>query len=155
MVVVIVLFSSFSSFSATVFAGDLAIIVHNQNPIDNVSFKDLVRIFKQEKQYWEGDKRIYLVMQETGSSGKEIVLKKIYQMNDEELKKFWLTKLFRGEITSFPKTLSSIEAIKRLVTSVPNAIGFIDVFFADGSIKVLRIDGRLPGEESYKLSDLK
>lgn len=135
------------------YAGDLAVIVNKENVTDGVSYKDLVKIFKQEKKYWEDGQKIYLVMHETGSSEKRIALKKIYKMGDEELKKFWLAKMFRGEIPSFPKTLGSSEAIKRLVGQVPNSIGLIDAALVDGSVKVLRIEGRLPGEKGYVLGE--
>ena len=136
------------------YTGDIAIIVYKDNPTTDLSFKDLVKIFEQEEQYWKDNRKIYLIMQPSGRPEKETVLKKIYnKSNDEELKKFWLGKMFRGEITSFPKTLSSNEAVKRFVSQLPDSIGFIDSSFADESVKVLRIDGKLPGEKGYVLAD--
>lgn len=134
-------------------AGEIAVIVSKANPTEAISFRELVKIFKQEKQYWETGGKIYLIMQETGAAEKATVLKKIYQMEEQELKKFWLGKLFRQEIASFPKTLSSNEAVKRFVSQVPSAVGVIDASFVDDSVKVLRIDGKGPGESGYVLAD--
>lgn len=134
-------------------AGEIAVIVNNDNPVDEVSYGHLVKIFKQEKQHWNDGRQIYLIMQEAGSPEKELVLKKIFKMDHEELKKFWLTRIFRGEISSFPKTLSSNAAVKRFVSQVAVAIGFIDVSYVDKSVKILRIDGKLPGEKGYFLAD--
>lgn len=130
-------------------AGDIAIIVNKANLTEEVSFNGLVKIFRQEKQYWESGKKIYLVMQEAGGPEKEIVLKKIYKMNNEELKKFWLAKVYRGEISTFPKTLGSNEGVKRFVSQVPNAVGFVDSDYLDNSVKVLKIDGKLPKDKGY------
>ena len=91
-------------------------------------------------------------MRETGSVEKQIVLEKIYQMDEQVLKKFWLAKLYQGEIPAYPKTLASNEAVKRFISAVPNAIGFIDAAFVDDRVQVLRIDGKLPGERGYALS---
>jgi len=91
-------------------------------------------------------------MQEEGSLAKKIVLEKIYGMSSNELKRFWLAKIYRGELTSFPKTFSSDGSVLRFVSQVPNAIGFIDAAMADGSVKVLRIDGRRPNTEGYLLT---
>ena len=140
-----------SAVSAT--SGDIAIIVNKANPTDELSSTDLVKIFAQDKQYWENGKKVYLIMQEAGSLEKKVILKKIYKMGDEELKRFWLAKMFREEIASFPKTLSSNEAVKRFISQVPNAIGFIDASFVDESVKVLRIDKKLPGEKGYVLGE--
>lgn len=136
------------------FAGEVAIVVNKENPSEGVSFRELVKIFKQEKQFWESGKKVYLLMRETGAPEKAVILRKLYTMkDDEELKKFWLEKVFRNEIASFPKTLSSDEAIKRFVRQVPNAIGFIDAASVDDRVKTLRIDGKLPGEAGYALTD--
>ncbi len=135
------------------YASDVVVVVNKTNPIDNISFQKLVKIFKQERQYWTAGKKIYLVLQEEGSSEKEIALKKIYKMNAIDLKKFWLAKIFREEISSFPQTLASNEAVKQFVSHVPNAISLINAAFVDESLKVLRINGKSFGEKGYALSE--
>lgn len=127
-------------------AEEVAIIGNKEITVDNISFKELVNILKQEKQYL-GNKKIYLIMQETGTREKKIILKRIYSMTDEELKKFWLSKMFRGEIAEFPKTLSSNQAVKSFVSRVPNAIGFIDADSLDDTVKFLKIDKKLPKDK--------
>lgn len=134
------------------FSLDVAIIVNKQNPVSSVSLTELTKLLKQEKQYWEGGKKVYVILQEAGSNEKKIVLKRVYQMTDEDLKKYWLGKMFRGEIASFPKTLGSSEAVKRFISQVPNAIGFIDSSVVDSSVKALNVDGKSPGQEGYPLS---
>ena len=151
MVALLVVLSAVSPSLA--YPGDVAIIVSKENGTNEVSFRDLARIFKLEQQYWDSGKKIYLVMRETGAVEKETVLAKIYQMDDAELKTFWLGKLFRQEIASFPTTLSSDEAVKRFVSQVPNAVGFLDAAAVDDRVMVLRIDGKLPMENGYKLTD--
>lgn len=134
-------------------AMEIAVVVNKENPIESLTSDDLTRIFKQEKQYWENGKKIYFLMQETGSPEKEVVLRKIFKMDHESLKKFWLTKMFRGEISSFPKTLSSNAAVKRFTNQSESAIGYIDADETDTSVKVLLINGKRPGETGYPLTD--
>jgi len=134
-------------------AGDVAVIVHKENATHEVSYGELVKLFKQDQQFWDDGQRIYLLLRETGSAEKQVVLEKIYKMDARALKKFWLGKLYRGDIPSYPKTLGSNEAIARFVSQVPNAIGFIDAAYVDDRVQALRIDGKLPGEPGYVLSD--
>ena len=61
--------------------------------------------------------------------------------------------MFREELSYFPQVLSSDEAIKRFVAQAANAIGFIDASSVDDHVKVLRIEGKLPAEAGYALSD--
>lgn len=133
-------------------AADLAVVVSPDNPIDDIQWKDLVKIFKLEKQYWRGREKVYLVLRESGSREKGVVLEKIYQTSDEGLKKMWLAKMYREEITSFPRVLNSNEAVIRFVNQVPTAISVIDASHRDGRVKTLRINGALPGEEGYPLT---
>lgn len=135
------------------FARNVAVIVNKGNPVKEITLTELSKIMKLERQYWEGGKKVYLILQESGSAEKEVLLKKVYRMSDQDLKKYWLGKMFRGEISSFPKTLSSSEAIKRFISQVPNAIGVIDPVAADADVKILKVDGKRPGDEGYVLAD--
>lgn len=134
-------------------ATEIAVIVHPDNALEDISFGELSKIFKAEKQFWGSGERIYFLLRESGSKEKEIILQKLYGMSETDLKKFWLTKLFREEIPSFPKTIQSNEAVKRFVSRVPNAIGFIDAASADNTVKILTIDGVSAGSENYPLTD--
>ena len=134
-------------------SADVAVIVNKSNPETEFSFREVTRIFKMEKKYWKDGRKIYFVMQEAGALEKQIILKKVFKMNAQQLKKFWLAKIFRAEISSFPKTLGSNESVIRFVREVPYAVGFINASSLDKSIKVLAIDGKRPGQVGYLLTD--
>ncbi len=130
---------------------EISIIVNKANPIVRISFNELVKIFKMERQSWKDGKKVYMIMQEAGSIEKDIVLKRIYKMDHSSLKKFWMGRIFRGDISSFPIVLSSNDAVKMFVSQISNAIGFINSETLDSSVKALEIDGRFPGTDGYIL----
>ncbi len=134
-------------------AKELAVVVHKDNEADEVSLEQLRRIFTLEQKFWKKGDRIYLLLWESGGPQKQIILDKVYRMSEPDLKRFWINQMFLGEASSFPKTLNSDEAVKRFVRSVPNAVGFIDAEAADGTVKVLKIDGKAAGDPSYPLKD--
>ena len=134
-------------------SAEVAIVVNRSNPISEQALKELVAIFEQRQQFWKTGERIHLILQESARPEKQIILRKVYRKGDEELKKYWLMKVFKGEIAGVPTTLSSNEAVKRFVRQVPNAIGFVDATTVDETVKVLRIEGLLPGDPGYPLSD--
>lgn len=137
--------------SVTGWAADVAVVVHPSNPQSDISSADLVQILKMERQHWGAGGRIYVVLQESGTPEKTLVLRKLYRMKDAELKQHYLGKLYRGEIASFPRIAHSNAAARRLVSQAPNAISFIDAAAVDSTVKVMRIDGRRPGEPGYVL----
>ena len=132
-------------------AADVAIIVSRDNPVDELQWKELVKIFRLEKPYWDHHERVYLVLRETGSPEKSVVLDKIYRTSDAGLKRLWLGKINREEMIEFPRVLNSNEAVIRFVSQVPSAIGFVDASSADDRVKIVRIDGLLPGSDGYPL----
>jgi len=131
---------------------DVAFVVHPDNPETDVSSEELVRMLRQERQRWKEGGKIYLVFQASGSPVREVVLRRVFRMDDLELKQFWLRKLYSGEIASFPHVVSSDAAVKRIVHLAPRALGFVDGSTVDSAVKVLRVDGKLPGQPGYFLS---
>src|SRR5262249_28364422 len=133
-------------------APHVAVISNPANPGRELSLRELKKILKAEKLYWDDGKKVYLVLQESGSAEKEILREKLLKMPESEVKKAMLAKLFRGEITALPKTVSSRASVVKFVATVPNAIGYVDAAAVDPSVRVLKIDGRAPGEPGYELS---
>jgi hypothetical protein len=109
-------------------------------------------MLREEQQHWKGGRRIYLILLEAGSPERELMLRRVYRMTDVQLKQFWLAKLYRGEIAAFPRVVASSAAAKRLVAQAPNALAFIDAAAVDDTVKVLRVEGRRPGEPGYRLA---
>lgn len=131
---------------------EVAVVVNKENPVDNLSLRELVKIFKQEKQHWDTGKPVYLLLREAGSPEMAMMLRVVYGMReDQELKTYWLGMMFREVIASFPQVLTSAEAVKRFVSQAPNTIGVIDAASVDDRVKVLQIEGKLPGEPGYLL----
>lgn len=130
---------------------EVAVVVNPEREVTDLSRSELERIFRLRRQRWADGQRIYLLMREEGSSEKSIVLDRIYRMSGDELKRFWLAKIYRGELASFPKTLGSGQAVISFVARAKNAIGFVDAREVDDSVRVVRIEGRLPGSDGYLL----
>ena len=82
---------------------------------------------------------------------RELVLKVIYRMSEGKFKQYWVSKIFRAEATSGPKIVFSNTMAGQLVAAVPGAIAFINAKEVPPGLKVLPIDGRLPGQPGYPL----
>jgi hypothetical protein len=49
------------------------------------------------------------------------------------------------------KIVGSDEDLLRMVESTPGAVGILDVYSINSSVKVLRVDGKLPFDMGYAL----
>jgi len=47
--------------------------------------------------------------------------------------------------------LASPEILRKFVFNAPGAIGYLRASDVDDSVKVVRVDGRMPEEEDYRL----
>lgn len=130
---------------------NLAIVVNLSNPVDNLSMAELRRIFLGERGHWPNGRRITLVMLEPRQPERAAVLSGIYQMSENGFNNHFLHGLFTGEVFVSPKTLATPEGVRKFIFNVPGAIGYLRATYVDKSIKVIRIDERLPDDKGYKL----
>ena len=130
---------------------NLAIVVNLSNPVNDLTMADLRRVFLGERGHWQNGRRITLVMLEPGWQERDAVLSGIYHMNETEFNKHFLHGLFTGEVFVSPKTLSTPEGVRKFIFNVPGAIGYLRASDVDKTVKVIRIDERLPGDKGYKL----
>jgi hypothetical protein len=133
-------------------ARELALIVHPQNPVSSLTAIDLREILLMERQHWSGGGRIYLLLPETGSPEKELLLRRALKMSEDRLRRHYLGKLYGGEIPAFPRVASSGAEARRIVSRAPNALAVVDASAVDSSVKLVRIGGRRPGEPEYLLA---
>jgi ABC-type phosphate transport system substrate-binding protein len=133
-------------------AGDVAIIVNPAHPQAALTMKELERVFRLDQQRWRSGDKVELVLQVSASDKQALVQDRIYHMESEELRKYWLGKVFRGELTSAPRAFSSDLSVRAFVAANTHAIGYIDSVLVDDTVKVLSIDGKRPGEKGYPLA---
>ena len=79
------------------------------------------------------------------------MLNKIYEMNEDEFRRYWIAKMFRAEVPRGPKVVFSTGMTLDLVIAIPNSISFMRADNVTDDVKVVRIDGKLPGEDGYPL----
>jgi ABC-type phosphate transport system substrate-binding protein len=127
----------------------LGIVVNRSNPVENLSFAELRKIFLGEQSHWSNGRRITVVMLEPGKQERQAVLTQIYRMDDKDFNKHFVQGMFTGEIHAAPKTLGTSAEVLKFVLNVPGAIGYVRVTEADESVKVVHIDSRLPGDKDY------
>jgi ABC-type phosphate transport system substrate-binding protein len=133
-------------------AAPIAVIVHEDVPVDEVSLPELRRIFRGERLFWAGDMTITLLAPPRGSRERQVLLGKVYERRSEaEYKRFWINKLFDKRGQTAPKITGSPKMSASLVREIPGAIALVPADRIPRGVKVLRIDGRSPGEEGYPL----
>jgi len=131
--------------------GDLAIVAHPGTPVDQMSLSELRQYLKGERQFWKPDLPVVLFVRAATSQERTAVLGVIYQMSEPQFNQYWIAKQFRAEATSAPTKLNSNALTQQFVATTPGAIGFMAARDVKPGVKVVKIDGHLPGEQGYRL----
>lgn len=129
----------------------LAIVVHKNTEVENLSLSELRNIFRANQQFWPNRSRIVLLVRAAQSDERDYVLSNIYEMTEDEFRRYWIAKMFRAEVPTGPKVVFSTGMTLDLVIAIPNSISFMRADNVTDDIKVVRIDGKLPGEDGYPL----
>lgn len=141
----------FRTVVVTAQAEDLAVIVHPDVPEEDLSLGQIRTLLLGERQYWKPDLRVTLLIRAPVARERDIVLKRIYRMNEGQFRRYWIGKVFRAETVSGPKIVYSNEMAVNLVAAVPGSITFVAAGAVPGGVKVLKVDGKLPGQPGYTL----
>jgi hypothetical protein len=104
-----------------------------------------------EQQFWTSNLRVTLLLRAPVAREREVILRVIYHMNEAEFRQFWISKLFRAEAVSGPKLVYSNETATELVSVLPGSVAFVEASQVPKGLKILKIDGKLPGQPGYPL----
>ena len=129
----------------------LAIIVNQSNSVDELSLAELRAVFLGERSHWPNGRRITLVMMEQGQPEREAILREICRLSEADFRRRILQGLFTGEVLVSPKTLATPVGVRKFVFNVPGAIGYLRPEDVDASVKVIRVEGRLPSDTEYSV----
>jgi ABC-type phosphate transport system substrate-binding protein len=136
--------------AASAQSGDIAVVVNADNPIAGVTLSDLRKIFAGERHSWPGGVPIKLVVRVPGCR-ERLALLHILNMSESEYKQYWTALVLRGEAASEPVAVFSNGFQKEAIKAMPGAIALMDSQDAKAGVKVIKLDGHLPGEAGYAL----
>jgi hypothetical protein len=132
-------------------AAPVAIVVSQELPVDGVSFAEVRQLFLGERQFWNPQLRVVLLMRAPVAPERDVILRTIYQMSEAQFRQYWISKVFRADIAAGPKIIYSSEMATELVGAIPGALAFVDASQIPKGLKVLKIDGKLPTDKTYPL----
>jgi len=141
----------YPSMAQTARGTDIAVVVHPDTPVTDLSLAEVRKVLLGERQYWTSKLPVVLLIRAPVARERDVVLRVIYQMSEAQFKQYWVAKIFRAEVASPPKIVYSNDVQLELVSAIPGAIAFVDARNVRPGLKVLRVDGHLPGEQGYPL----
>ena len=130
---------------------DVAVIVHRDVPVDSLTLSELRRLVLGDREFWPGSLRVTLLIRAPVANERDVILRAICQMTEAQFRQHWIGKVFRADAAVAPKIVYSTEMAIDMANRIPGAIAFLDASRATRTMKVVRIDGKLPGDREYPL----
>lgn len=131
--------------------GPVAIVVHKDTEIENLSLLELRSIFLANQQFWPDRTRIILLVRAPKSDERDFILSTIYEMDEAQFRQYWIAKMFRAEVPRGPKVVFSTGMMLELVIAIPGSISFVNIDEVTDDVKVVKVDGMLPTDPGYPL----
>jgi hypothetical protein len=123
---------------------DIAVVVNPQNATKELSLQALRRLYRGEQHSWDGKVPVVLLIRAFGAPEREVALRVVLRMEETEYFHYWADR--KKPVVTFSNGTQT-----EAVASIPGAIALVRARDVRHGIKVLRVDGRLPGQEGYPL----
>jgi hypothetical protein len=143
-----------SSAHAQCMPNGLAVVVNKANSTESLSMAQLRRLLLGDLRNWPDKKVVSLVAPDPQSAQYKCVLSAVVRMTDAEYRRYIANAEFRGEDAIELHTAASTAAAAWMVANSGGAIAIIDAAGAasiPSSVRVVRINGKQPGEAGYPL----
>jgi hypothetical protein len=126
---------------------NMAVVASADSKLADVALADLTKLCKGTAKAWPDGKSFVLVVKNPDSLEMHGVMQKLFG-NGVDVR-VAIAKL--NETRQAVRIVDSDDDLLRAVDSTPGAIGVVDVYAINSSVKVLRIDGKLPFDVGYPL----
>jgi hypothetical protein len=127
---------------------NIAVVMSAGTKIDDVQLSELLKLCKGVQKTWIEGKSFTLVMTDPASPDMRSAVQKLFNMTPADLKTA-LPKLNEKQVVV--RIVDSDTDLLRTVGATPGAVGIVDVYAIDSSVKVIRVDGKLPFDVGYAL----
>ncbi len=123
-----------------------ALVAATGNKLQGVSMAELAKHCRGAQKAWPDGKSFTLVIHDPETTEMRGVIQKLFGVDASEVKPLF-AKL--NESRQVIRIVETDEDLLRTVEATPGAVGLLDVYAINGSVKVLRIDGKLPFDPGY------
>jgi hypothetical protein len=130
---------------------DIAVIVHPDVAVDNLPLTELRRMLLGDREFWPSGVRVTLFLRAPIAKERDVAVQGVCEMSEAQFRQHWIAKVFRAETPNSPKIVYSGEMALDQVSRVPGALSFVAAGAVSRGVKVLKIDGKAPGQPGYPL----
>lgn len=126
------------------FAGDIVVIVNEDNNASEISLYDLRMMYEGNKKKWPHGERITVFLPPEGSEEMHALSAQVFKYSsDEEIKKYYLMAIFQQKISAIPTSVFNTQDAVRRVSNDRGGLAVVkesEMAQAKG-VRVIRVSG--------------
>jgi hypothetical protein len=127
---------------------NMAVVASAGSKLADVPLAELAKFCKGSAKAWPDGKNFVIVLKNPDLPEMRVALQKLFGGGAAEAR-LAIAKL--NETRQAAVIVDSDDDLLRAVDTTPGAVGIVDVYSINGSVKVLRVDGKLPFDVGYAL----
>lgn len=127
---------------------NMAVVISAGSKVSDVTLADLVKMCKGAQKTWPDGKSFQLVLKNPEAPEMRTAVQRLFGDAGSDPRAA-IAKVNESHLTV--KIVASDEDLLRTVEATPGAVGILDVYSINSSVKVLRVDGKLPFDIGYAL----
>lgn len=129
-------------------AGPIAVVVNPSNSVVTLSIEDLRHYYLGRESTFPDGRHVLLGVD---TSTSERSYETITGLSSNQFKKHWIKQVFSGTAASPPESFRDADALLTYVAENPGAVAFLDASLVDERVKVIAVEGAMPGAPGYPL----
>lgn len=122
-------------------SAQIAVIVHPDNDVNELSRLDLKRLYSGEATTFS-DLTIQRELSDT-------FFMAVMGKRDRAVRRLWVRVMLSGRVPKGPVAFRTDAEVIEYVARNPDAIGFVDLSSVNNQVKVVRVDGHGPRDAAY------
>ncbi len=126
----------------------LAVVVAKDSPITDLSLATLKRLYLGEHVNAPGGKRLIPLNHAALSQDRVGFDRAVLGMSAEAVARYWIDRKIRGQ-SGPPKAVQPTDMLQRVVSHLEGSISYVRRDEVRPELKIVRIDGRAPGDPNY------
>jgi hypothetical protein len=127
---------------------NMAVVASAGSKLTDVPLTELVKYCKGSAKAWPDGRNFVIVLKNPDLPEMRVALQKLFGGGAAEAR-LAIAKL--NEARQAAVIVDSDDDLLRAVDTTPGAVGIVDVYSINSSVKVLRVDGKLPFDVGYAL----
>jgi ABC-type phosphate transport system substrate-binding protein len=124
----------------------IVVVVNKKNPINSLNLRDLARLYNGEVTEWPSGESVVIVNRPFDMEVRATFYRLV--LNAKPTQKYFQTG---SPIPFETMRVESEGAVPRFVARLPGAVAYCYLSAADASVKIIKIDGKLPTDQEYAL----